>query len=562
MQEANKESGPGPGEDENSKLWIYHGHRGEVADIYAGNFGAILVIAEGAENYDEESLLPTDGVDEMFLYFSVMDEGGSFHLDENIARMAGNKNLSEAQIESLKANDDFAESNLMHAINGYMYCAGPLPFKQLTLNRPTRMYMYSLGSIVDMHSVSLGNEAQLLVEGTRKGSAKLLAGTFTSAIVRPMHTGALELRCSIDDHIGAGMRMLVNVTEEEGPSPYDATNPEDNHFVTHYIAAELVDWDYAKSGMNQCTKQPFGEEEDVFVQAGAQTPGSRYVKAMYVEYEGPDFKTRRVDGRSNFSGIVGPLLSFEVGDNVTVVFLNKNVPFAVDLNIVGLVREDHSCAPDAGVELGEEAVYEWTVPESSGPGRNDLSSIAYVYYSSVDSITHTHAGLAGVVSVTNRGGLNRGTRVPKGSDMIVPLLFNIFRENASPLLTESLKKFATGNTTADELEDLEGDDDWLESNAMHAANGYLYCNNPLLNFETGAVVRFIVFGFGSEASMHAPFFDGQTILGTSRRGAGVQVFPYSAETVDVAMASRGEFVAGCVIADHRAGGMQVRISNK
>lgn len=529
-----------------------------MADIYAGMFGAVLVVAKNATNYDDETLLPTDGVDEMFLHFSVMDEGGSFHIDENIARVAKNGNLTEKETEVLKDNDDFGESNLMHAVNGYMYCAGSLPLKKLAVGQKTRMYIYSLGSDVDFHSVSLGNEALSLVEGTKKGSAKVLAGTFTSAIVNPVHDGIVELRCSIDDHIGAGMRMLVNISAADSPAE-NVPKHESESMCEHYIAAEEVEWDYAKAGMNKCTGEDFGEEENVFVEAGKQTPGSKYVKARYTEYEGSDFETRKVTTIGDFAGIAGPVLHFEVGDNVKIVFRN-NLSFAANLNIVGLECLT-SCTIGEEVEPGSEVTYTWTVPESAGPAANDLSSVAYVYYSSVDSIAHAHAGLVGVVSVTARGGLDREKNVPKDRKAVVPLIFNIFRENASPLMTKSLAKYATGNVTDEDLAELEEDDDWLESNAMHAANGYLYCNNPSVEFESGSVVRFIVFGFGSEASMHAPFFDLQTVLRGSRRGAGVQIFPYSAETVDVLMGTPGESLIGCVIADHRAGGMQALISN-
>ena len=37
---------------------------------------------------------------------------------------------------------------------------------------------------------------------------------------------------------------------------------------TYYIAADEVDWDYAPSGKNQITGEPFGEEENVFVRQG------------------------------------------------------------------------------------------------------------------------------------------------------------------------------------------------------------------------------------------------------------------------------------------------------
>jgi Multicopper oxidase len=548
-------AGPGPGERADSKLWIYHGHKGEIADTNAGLFGAVLVIAGNSTSYDDETLLPTDGVDELFLHFSVNDEGNSFHLDENIARVDGNKPLDGVALKELKTNGNFQESNLMHAVNGLMFCNN-LPRKQLTVGQPVRMYMYSLGSDVDLHSISLGNEALHFDEGLTRGSAKLLAGTFTSAVAVPVHSGALELRCRIDDHVRAGMRMLVDVNS--GSYPTDAPAPS-KPGLTYYIAADEVEWEYAASGKNACSGDRFGDVENVFMAAGPDRPGSRYVKAKYNAYKDASFRGRESRGSTQFSGIVGPLLHVEVGDTVTVLFRN-NLPFAANLNIVGLQAVNTSLANFGdGVAPGAEASYTWAVPDTSGPGPEDMSSVSYVYYSSVDPIAHAHAGLTGAISVAARGGLDRKTGIPKDVDIVVPLLFNIFREDDSPFITQSLDKFATGNVSEADLVLLRGDDGWVESNAMHSANGFMYCNNPLIEFPVGSTVRWVVFGYGSETSMHSPFFETQVLLGSSRRAAGVQIFPYTAETVDVIMATPSNSSVGCVIVDHRAAGMFVRV---
>jgi hephaestin len=50
-----------------------------------------------------------------------------------------------------------------------------------------------------------------------------------------------------------------------------------------------------------------------------------------------------------------------------------------------------------------------------------------------------------------------------------------------------------------------------ESNLMHAINGYVYCNGPTLQLKRGETVRWLVMGFGSEADMHSPVFDGQAV---------------------------------------------------
>ena len=50
---------------------------------------------------------------------------------------------------------------------------------------------------------------------------------------------------------------------------------------TYYIAADEVVWDYAASGMNRITGEPFGEEEAFWVESGPHRIGKVYKKALY-----------------------------------------------------------------------------------------------------------------------------------------------------------------------------------------------------------------------------------------------------------------------------------------
>lgn len=554
-------AGPGPGEDKESKLWIYHSHHSEVEDSYAGLFGIILIINSGALFHDD-TLLPIGGTREVFLHFSVMNEGQSFHIRANARRDAGNRALASEQFEELLENEEFVESNLMHSINGYVYCNGPL--LKLRQGQRTRFYMYSLGSEVDLHTPMIANEVLSFDEGASRGSGGLLAGMFSSASVVSRSTGMQELRCGTADHITAGMRTLFFV--EGNDSAGSKTSPPiENAHVAHYIAAEEIDWDYAALGKHGCTGEAFGEEEDVFTQPGPLTPGSRYVKAVYREYNDSSFNLSKrcikpgEDGM-HFSGVAGPLLHFQVGEIVRIVFRNK-LHFTANINFAGLELL-HSSNESLGVPPGGQVTYLLKVGEEAGPSRWDLSAVPYVYYSSVDSIAHTNAGLTGVIAVTRRNGLRHRSRLPKGTTAAYPLMLNIFRENGSPLIDKSLAKHAMNprriNNTV--LEQLNEDEDWLESNAMHSINGYLYGNNPVLRGRSGSTVRFYVFGYGSEASMHAPLWKGQVIGNMVRRGAGssgIQILPYNAETMDVILKTRGLWSIVCGVSDHVAGGMTV-----
>eukprot|EP00178_Gracilaria_changii_P028045 TRINITY_DN949_c1_g1_i2.p1 TRINITY_DN949_c1_g1~~TRINITY_DN949_c1_g1_i2.p1 ORF type:complete len:651 (+),score=129.52 TRINITY_DN949_c1_g1_i2:1281-3233(+) len=137
-------AGPGPGERQQSKLWMYHSHRNEISDTYAGLFGVILVVGSKGGGYDEDTLLPSDGTSEVFLHMTVMNEAGSFHFEHNILSNEGNRNLTREQLDALMGSDEFQESNLMHSINGFLYCNAPVI--TLSQGQPTRFYFYALGT--------------------------------------------------------------------------------------------------------------------------------------------------------------------------------------------------------------------------------------------------------------------------------------------------------------------------------------------------------------------------------------------------------------------------------
>src|SRR6266852_6285732 len=60
---------------------------------------------------------------------------------------------------------------------------------------------------------------------------------------------------------------------------------------TYYIAADEVVWDYAPSGRNQITGQPFTEEAGFWVTPGPDRLGRVYRKTIFREYTDETFKT-------------------------------------------------------------------------------------------------------------------------------------------------------------------------------------------------------------------------------------------------------------------------------
>src|SRR5512140_2514741 len=58
---------------------------------------------------------------------------------------------------------------------------------------------------------------------------------------------------------------------------------------TYYIAADEVEWDYAPTGSNRITGQPFEGDALTFVQNGPDRIGKVYRKAVYREYTDATF---------------------------------------------------------------------------------------------------------------------------------------------------------------------------------------------------------------------------------------------------------------------------------
>ena len=49
----------------------------------------------------------------------------------------------------------------------------------------------------------------------------------------------------------------------------------------YFVAAEIMAWDYAPSGENLITGEPFSEAEEIFTEPGEGRIGRVYLKALY-----------------------------------------------------------------------------------------------------------------------------------------------------------------------------------------------------------------------------------------------------------------------------------------
>lgn len=203
-----------------------------------------------------------------------------------------------------------------------------------------------------------------------------------------------------------------------------------------------------------------------------------------------------------------------------------------------------------GVAPGGTMKYEWFVPDSAGPASRDGPSVVYSYVSGVDHIKHINAGLLGALVVYKQGKLGNS-----GVDREVPLLFNIQNEMQSAFFEENVQ--IQQNKTKLKID--KAALTFPESNLMHTINGYLYCNGPSLQVTAGEKVRWLIMGFGSEADMHSPVFEGQQVEYGGQPIYSVGLMPSNTFVVDMVANNTGTWNYYCNILDHINAGMQARM---
>jgi hephaestin len=363
-------------------------------------------------------------------------------------------------------------------------------------------------------------------------------------------------------------------------------------------------WDYAPLGFDGCSGNPWSEDQLTFVKTTNETLGSQYKKAVFREYTDSTFKTRKPHPPE--SGILGPMIRAEVGDKIVVHFLNR-LSFNASLQVFGGLAPvgntsryqvnlgeaeaeaaAAAAAPSAGrrllqqvpwrrlqqitaAEAEAEAIiaqsveniyalgqvgpdqtyrYEWYVPDEAGPASRDGSSVVYAYVSGVDHIKHINAGLVGPLVVYQKGKLDR----PE-VDLEVPLLFTIQNERQSVFFEDNMQ--LQQNQT--KLKINRDAVTFPESNLMHTINGFVFCNGPTLQLPVGSSVRWYVMGFGSEADMHSPVFEGQDVSYAGQPVYSVAVLPSNTFTIDMLANTTGTWQYYCNILDHINAGMRSRM---
>ncbi|MCJ8739594.1 hypothetical protein PDJAM_G00049090 [Pangasius djambal] len=196
-----KRQGPSS-KDFDCKAGAYYSTVNMEKDINSGLIGPLLICRPGTL---KPRVLLQQGVQDLFLLFTIFDETKSWYLDYNIKKFC--KSPCQAKVD----DPWFETNNKFAAINGYV--ADTLPGLVVAQHQTSRWHLLNVGSGGEFHAVhfhgipfSIGKDQE-----HRLGIFNLYPGVFGSIEMRPGVVGTWLVECTIGDHQRSGMRAKLLV---------------------------------------------------------------------------------------------------------------------------------------------------------------------------------------------------------------------------------------------------------------------------------------------------------------------------------------------------------------
>jgi len=348
---------------------------------------------------------------------------------------------------------------------------------------------------------------------------------------------------------------------------------------TYYIAADEIDWDYMPGGMDMMMGMAPSGYAKFYAQHDPHLIGRVYRKAVYREYTDGTFTHLKARPPSDaYLGSLGPVLHAEVGDTIRVTFRNHGThpynlhPHGVfyDKASEGSIYADGVDDAKKGGESvapGKTFTYTWQVPERSGPGPNDPSSIVWFYHSHVNERRDVNSGLIGAIVVT-RAGMALPDGRPKDVDREFVALFMIYDENESWFIANNIKRFVKNHkkfSPANAIPlDPQGNFDpllgtgFVPANFRSTINGFQYATGPTMQMKKGQHVRWYLLTLGEGINFHTPHWHGNTVLSNGQRTDVLQLGPASMLTADMIPDDPGIWLFHCHVSEHMEAGMVAR----
>ncbi|KAG9478089.1 hypothetical protein GDO78_013212 [Eleutherodactylus coqui] len=397
----------------------YYSHSNSSYDINSGLLGAILICKPGSLTADGYQ----HGVQEKIIALAVFDEGRSHY-------------AHDVNIEPL------------HTINGHMN--GSIPDQKICHKKPTHFHVIGFGTHFEVHSISLERHS-FVIRDHRVPVLSVTAFSFLTAIVHPGEKGVYKLSCQTWTHPGGKMTSLIRVEDCKSESEkqmrvlnknnddddyeddyyestvFDFDERDDSPHVhirshgkrkpvtwTHYIAAIEVEWDYHQ------------EQTD---------KGTYFTKAVYREFTDSRFihpKISEIPG----TGILGPVLRGEVGDQIRIVFKNMaRHPFNIYPQGLSNVSSTHRFLTgeqlkDYPIQPNNSITYIWPVTQYDSPASSDPRCLTRYYASFHNPQRDLASGLIGPLLICSKQTLDQGgNQIVTDKEHI--LFFSVFDEMLS-----------------------------------------------------------------------------------------------------------------------------------
>ncbi|XP_075429225.1 coagulation factor VIII isoform X3 [Ascaphus truei] len=517
-------------------------------DTNAGLVGPILICKPGSLSEDGSQR----GMQEHVLLFAVFDESNSHYTQ--------------------------GESEILHTINGYMNFT--LPELRLCHRKPVSWHVIGFGTRSDIHAISLEGHS-FVVSGHRVTSLPVSALTFLTASIQPGDSGVYTMSCQTPSHPAGGMAALVRVevcAEEpgkqmrmSGPSDDVEEDEYDDYYEstvlemsddsspiqirsygklrpvtwTHHIAALEVDWEYTPASSKQEGKR-------------ALPPiGTRYVKAVYVEFTDSTFRYRKHMDQPG-AGILGPVLRGEVGDQFKIVFKNlAHRPYNVYPQGLSSMGSEHPRLTaeqlrDFPIHPNETITYLWRVTPDDAPATSDPRCLTRFYSSSLHPQRDEASGLIGPLLICSKETLDkRGNQIMTDKERF--LLFSVFDESLSWYREQNLLKFY-GNSSGVEASTPKP----LKLGQMHTVNGFVDCLH--LSLCLNEVTFWHVLSLGEHTTPLSIFFGGNTFKLDSAYEDTLTLFPTTGETISMVMEKSGHWILAPLDPSLAALGMRASLS--
>ncbi|XP_035269974.1 ceruloplasmin isoform X2 [Anguilla anguilla] len=529
-----KDGGPVEG-DADCMTHLYYSAVDSVKDTSSGLVGPLLVCRPKTLKSGKQKNVKK----EFHLLATVFDENLSWYLDDNI------KQFTKSPKTVNKDDEDFQESNKMHSINGYMY--GNLNGLSMCKGDKVSWHLSGLGSEVDIHGLYFhGN--RFTISGTRRDSINLFPHISHTVIMEPDSMGEFEVDCRTVDHYKGGMRATYTV---EKCHWWNTDAGIMLHQKTYYVAAVETEWDYSPNrtwedsmhmGLKDSPGNAFIDKLDRFI-------GSKYKKVLYREFTDSSFtKQKERPADEEHLGILGPFIHADVGDKVNIVFKNMaKRPYSIHAHGVKTDSPQIFETP-----AGETHTYTWYVPNSAGPDEGQEQCIVGAYFSTVDVSKDLYSGLIGPLVICKRSFMGK-IGLKKEIEEFA-LLFMVFDENESWYIDENIKTYVPNASKAS-----KDNEEFVESNLMHAMNGRVYGNLRGLTMHVGDKVYWYLMGMGNEVDMHTVHFHGHSFdykLSGVHRADVFDLFPATFQTVEMRPVYPGTWLLHCHVTDHIEAGME------